>query len=79
VLGGALEARRGRGEHTAEGARRLSGKGWRSSSRLRRLGRMDGLDRERRSSTGEKGPWCLYQEITRDPPKITTGPRWVPW
>ena len=29
--------------------------------------------------TGEKGPWCLYQEITRDPPKITTGPRWVPW
>ena len=25
--------------------------------------------RERRSSTGEKGPWCLYQEITRDPPK----------
>ena len=35
--------------------------------------------RERRSSTGEKGPWCLYQEITRDPPKITTGPRWVPW
>ena len=40
-----LEARRGRGEHTAEGARRLSGKGWRSSSRLRRLGRMDGLDR----------------------------------
>ena len=27
MLGGALEARRGRGEHTAEGARRLSGKG----------------------------------------------------
>ena len=25
MLGGALEARRGRGEHTAEGARRLSG------------------------------------------------------
>ena len=36
-------------------------------------------DGERRSSTGEKGPWCLYYEITRDPPKITTGPRWVPW
>jgi hypothetical protein len=33
VLGGALEARRGRGEHTAKGARRMSGKGWRSSSR----------------------------------------------
>ena len=44
MLGGALEARRGRGEHTAEGARRLSGKGWRRSSRLRRLERMD-LDR----------------------------------
>ena len=44
MLGGALEARRGRGEHTAEGARRLSGQGWRRSSRLRRLERMD-LDR----------------------------------
>ena len=44
VLGVALEARRGRGEHTAEGARRLSGQGWRRSSRLRRLERMD-LDR----------------------------------
>ena len=35
MLGGALEARRGRGEHTAEGARRLSGNGWRSSAALR--------------------------------------------
>ena len=32
MLGGALEARRGRGEHTAEGARRLSGNGWRRSA-----------------------------------------------
>ena len=38
MLGGALEARRGRGEHTAKGARRLSGKGWRSKFRLRGLG-----------------------------------------
>ena len=29
MLGGALEARRGRGEHTAEEARRLTGKGLR--------------------------------------------------
>jgi len=29
------------------------------------------VGRERRSSTGAKGPWCLYHEITRDPPKIT--------
>ena len=34
MLGGALEARRGRGEHTAEGARRLSGNGWRRSAGL---------------------------------------------
>ena len=35
MLGGALEARRGRGEHTAEGARRLSG------TEKRRLERKD--------------------------------------
>ena len=35
MLGGALEARRGRGEHTAEGARRLSGNGWRRSAGFR--------------------------------------------
>ena len=35
MLGGALEARRGRGEHTAEGARRLSGNGWRRSAGLK--------------------------------------------
>ena len=35
MLGGALEARRGRGEHTAEGARRLSGNGWPRSAGLK--------------------------------------------
>ena len=35
MLGGALEARRGRGEHTAEGARRLSGYGRRRSAGLK--------------------------------------------
>ena len=44
MLGGALEARRGRGEHTAEGARRLSGNGWRRSAGLKtlQLGQVDG-------------------------------------
>ena len=41
MLGGALEARRGRGEHTAEGARRLSGHGWRRSAGLKN-GQVDG-------------------------------------
>ena len=41
MLGGALEARRGRGEHTAEGARRLSGNGWRRSAGLKN-GQVDG-------------------------------------
>ena len=49
------------------------------ASRCAAAGLRPASHRERRSSTGEKGPWCLYQEITRDPPKITTDPRWVPW
>ena len=40
MLGGALEARRGRGEHTAEGARRLSGMA--QKRRLERNGQVDG-------------------------------------
>ena len=48
MLGGALEARRGRGEHTAEGARRLSGNGWRRSAGLK--GRTGGWHRTRTES-----------------------------
>ena len=44
MLGGALEARRGRGEHTAEGARRLSGKDGGGAPGCAGLKRMD-LDR----------------------------------
>ena len=69
MLGGALEARRGRGEHTAEGARRLSGKGWRRSSRLRRLERMD-LDRVDGTAPGPSNRIYKYRFEPTDMPRV---------